>query len=71
MNWKQLIADLAAAGVTQSQIAEECGVAQATVSDLYRGETKSPGFEFGNKLVQLHRAKVAADTASDLVEQGV
>lgn len=60
MDWKKLIAELTAAGVTQTQIAEACGVAQSSVSDLHRGATKSPSFEFGNKLASLHRDRVPA-----------
>lgn len=63
MDWKKLIAELSAAGLTQAQIADLCGVAQATVSDLHRGETKSPGFSFGAALVELHREKVAGAEA--------
>jgi transcriptional regulator with XRE-family HTH domain len=57
MDWKQLIADLMKAGVLQTQIASECGVSQGAVSDLHRGTTKRPNFEFGDKLRALHAAK--------------
>lgn len=53
MDWKKLVAELDAAGYTQAAIATHCGVAQSTVSDLARGATKSPGFEFGRKLIEL------------------
>lgn len=55
MNWAQLISELASAGKTQGQIAEWCGIAQSTVSDLARGETKSPAYAIGVKLVELHK----------------
>jgi transcriptional regulator with XRE-family HTH domain len=55
MQWRQLIADLIEAGITQEQIAERCAVSQPTVSDLARGATKAPRFDFGTKLVELHR----------------
>jgi transcriptional regulator with XRE-family HTH domain len=58
MNWKKLISELASAGVTQTQIADACGVKQSSVSDLHRGATKSPSFEFGNKLIALHKERV-------------
>ena len=54
MDWKQLIADLGAAGLTQVRVGELCGVAQSTISDLARGASKSPTYELGAKLVQLH-----------------
>ncbi len=53
MDWKNLLARLAAAKLTQVQIAERCGVSQSTISDLARGATKSPGFELGMKLREL------------------
>jgi predicted transcriptional regulator len=58
MDWKKLVVELMEAGVTQTQIAEECGVAQATVSDLSR-VTRQPSFDFGTKLIALHRRLVA------------
>lgn len=60
MDWKKIVSDLTAVGVTQVQIAERCGVAQATVSDLLLGKTASPGFAFGTALVQLHKLKCTA-----------
>lgn len=57
MDWKKLLAELMEAGVLQTQIAAECGVSQSTVSDLHRGATKRPSFEFGDKLRALHAAK--------------
>jgi transcriptional regulator with XRE-family HTH domain len=63
MDWKGLIAELAEAGLTQVQVAAECGVAQSTISDLHRGETKSPSFELGQKLVAL-RARLGAERSA-------
>lgn len=57
VDWVQLVADLAQAGMTQRQIAERCSVDQSTVSDLARGQTKRPSFEFGSALQKLHRVK--------------
>jgi transcriptional regulator with XRE-family HTH domain len=54
MDWKKLIDDLTAKGLTQGAIAEKCGVKQSTVSDLYRLPDRSPRFDFGDKLRQLH-----------------
>ena len=55
MNWRALIEALQAAGVTQQQIAEHCEVKQSTVSDLKRGSIASPSFNFGTRLVALHK----------------
>jgi len=70
MDWKNLIAELAAAGVTQTEIATECGVSQSTISDLSRGASKSPSFELGSRLVALHTLRKAAPTKEAAAEQG-
>lgn len=59
MHWPTIISELKAAGVTQSQVAEKCGVAQATISDLARIEGRQPAYDLGTKLVALH-AEVCA-----------
>lgn len=59
MDWRKLIAELVATGLTQSQIATRCGVGQGTVSDLYRGATRQPTYEFGDALLRLHAEKCA------------
>lgn len=53
MDWKKLLSDLQAAGYTQTRIAERCEVSQSTVSDLARGATKQPSFDFGSRLLAL------------------
>lgn len=58
MDWKKLISDLTEAGVKQEEIAAECGVSQTAVSDLNRGATKSPSFDFGSRLVALHKERI-------------
>ena len=57
MDWPTLIAALQAAGVTQQQIAEHCGVSQSTVSELKRKSIESPSFDFGTRLVDLHKSR--------------
>jgi transcriptional regulator with XRE-family HTH domain len=64
MDWKQLLTDLAATGMTQQQIADRCGVAQSTISDLRRGATNRPSYELGAKLVSL-RAEAAPQEIRD------
>mgnify|MGYP000858788168 FL=1 len=54
MHWPTIISDLKAAGLSQSQVAEKCGVAQATISDLARIEGRQPAYDLGAKLVALH-----------------
>lgn len=64
MDWKKLIADLVEAGLTQTVIAEKCGVRQSTISDLHRLPDRSPSFDLGTKLMALHAAlpKASAET---------
>jgi transcriptional regulator with XRE-family HTH domain len=54
MDWKSLIADLQARGLSQPQIAEKCHCAQATISDLANGHTKEPRHSLGEALRKLH-----------------
>ena len=61
MDWKKLLQDLTEIGQTQVQIAERCGAAQSTVSELARGRIKSPSFELGTKLVALHAELIGQD----------
>ncbi len=67
MDWPKILEDLREAGWTQAEIAERCGVAQPTVSDLQRGESKAPSFTFGVALMALHkkvvRRRPSAETA--------
>lgn len=53
MNWSTAISRLSEAGMTQSKIAEACGVSQSTISDLARGATKSPTYELGKALEKM------------------
>lgn len=59
MNWKTLIAELMAAGLTQPQIAKHCGCSQATVSELASGVTAQPRYPLGAALVALHQQTTA------------
>jgi transcriptional regulator with XRE-family HTH domain len=51
--WTSVVAALMRSGLTQSQLAGLCGVAQSTISDLHRGASRSPSFGLGQKLLQL------------------
>lgn len=50
------------AGRTQAQIAALCGLAQSTVSDLSKQKIRSPSYEVGQRLVDLHK-EVCRDAA--------
>jgi transcriptional regulator with XRE-family HTH domain len=53
MTWVDTIALLQEAGYTQTEIADECGCAQNTISDLATGKTKRPNFDIGKRLERL------------------
>lgn len=59
MNWKNLIADLQARGLSQPQIAAACECGQATISDLARGRTEDPRDSLGQALRALHAQALA------------
>lgn len=54
MDWKNTIAEIQRHGkLTQKEIAETVGCAQATISDLANGTTKQPSYALGVSLVDL------------------
>ena len=53
MDWKKLIADLQASGVTQVQMAQKCKCAQTTISDILNGRIEHPRYEIGAALVAM------------------
>jgi transcriptional regulator with XRE-family HTH domain len=55
MNWKTLIEELEARGLTQTDIAEQSGCSQPYVSQLKSGVRKNPDFTRGQALVELHK----------------
>lgn len=54
MDWKTIISDLVEVGMTQEQIADKCGCAQSTISDLATGATATPRYHIGDALRTLH-----------------
>lgn len=56
MQWKNVIAEIQSTrGLTQPQIAEAAGCAQATISDLATGKTAEPRFSLGQALLALRK----------------
>jgi len=53
MDWPTLIDKLVKSGWTQKRLAEKCGCAQATISDLARGKTADPSYPVGKELERL------------------
>ena len=64
MNWPVVIQELKARGFSQLEVAKQCGTSQATVSELSRGVTKSPSYELGAKLIQLHQQAAVSDSTT-------
>jgi predicted XRE-type DNA-binding protein len=54
--WSQIIADIQKRGLSQAQIAQACGCAQATISDLAKGATTEPRHALGEALLKLIKA---------------
>lgn len=55
--WSTRIRDLMAAGMKQSEIGAEVGLATSTISDLANERTKAPGGEAALKLFELHQKR--------------
>lgn len=66
MDWKLLIAQLQAAGMSQAQIAEKCSCVQSTISELATIPGREPRYSLGVALTQLHKriARKAKPTAT-------
>lgn len=63
MDWKSVIGELEASGLTQKEIADRVGCSQPYVSQLKSGARKKPEFETGQALVDLHRERVPGEAA--------
>ncbi|WP_104656494.1 transcriptional regulator [Ralstonia insidiosa] len=59
MDWKRTISELIADGMTQAQIADEIGVTQGAVSQVYNSDSQRRGFRYepGQKLIALHERR--------------
>lgn len=66
MNWKNIVTELLATGLTQQQLADLAGCSQNMISDLYLGKKgERLGYSIGKSLVDLHqeRCLITAKTA--------
>lgn len=54
MNWKILIAECIAKGLSQAEIARQIGVTQSAISHIVKGSQKGFLYEPGKKLIDLH-----------------
>jgi len=60
--WKEKIADLMAAGLSQREIAERVGASQPHICDLLSGKRgKRIGYELGRKIDKLHQKTCGAE----------
>ena len=57
MDWKIIIKELRATGLTQHEIAEACETGQSHVSSLARGARLEPRWSLGERLLRLHRER--------------
>lgn len=55
MDWKKIIQDLTNSGLTQAQIAESCNTGQSHISALSKGVRKSPNWQLGESLINMHK----------------
>ena len=60
MNWKLIVSELLATGLTQQQLAELAGCSQNMISDLRLGKKgERLGYSIGKSLVDLHQERCA------------
>lgn len=57
MDWKKIVSEIMASGLTQAQIASEIGITQASVSAIARGQTTRPYYDVGVGLLRLNRKR--------------
>lgn len=55
MDWKTVVSDLRARGLTFEQIATPAGMSKGAVHDLLTGRGKAVLYDTGVKLVALHK----------------
>lgn len=53
-DWKKIVGEIKACGVTQSKIAAEIGIGDATLSELCSGKIAEPKWSKGDALLALH-----------------
>lgn len=69
MDWPATIEKLLKNGWTQKRLADSCGCAQATISDLARGKTADPSYPVGKELERLASELPAPAPAPQPAEQ--
>ncbi len=56
MNIPSKVKEILNTGITQKEVAEFVGCSQATISDLATGIQTTTKFEFGLKVLELHKS---------------
>ncbi|WP_205191306.1 helix-turn-helix transcriptional regulator [Burkholderia sp. LMG 13014] len=59
MDWKTIIADCLATGLSQADIARQIGVTQSAISHVVKGNQRGFLYEPGRKLIELHERLMA------------
>ncbi|UJH75028.1 hypothetical protein L0U95_24125 (plasmid) [Burkholderia cenocepacia] len=59
-DWKEMLSDLIAGGMSQTAIATHIGVTQGAISQLLSGAQKSLVYAKGKRLVELHNGRCAS-----------
>lgn len=62
MDWKKILTDLIASGMTQKAIGDEIGISQGAIAQVLNdkdGKRRGFRYETGAKLIELHRSKVS------------
>ena len=61
MDWKKIISEIVATGMTQSEIAKEIDIKQPSVSAIASGETADPKWSTARRLLDLHKRRCGAE----------
>lgn len=62
MDWKKLISELMACGMTQKAIGDHIGLSQGAISQILKGVQDDVRWNDGEKLRALHEEKLAERT---------
>lgn len=69
MDWKKIIYELQATGISQAAIGAAVGKSQGWVSAVYAGEYSDVRWRDGEALRKLHAEKLGADTTAQQPHQ--
>ena len=69
MNWKQIIEDLLAAGLTRAEIVDRTGCHNSTLTELCGGQIQNPRFPVAQALIALHAKEVPQVGAGETTTQ--